>query len=53
MEITKNLIAKKHTFAKCVICKCVFGEDDKNPKSDEHIIPEFLGGKWLCCTKIS
>lgn len=45
MEITKTLIAKKHIFSKCIICKCVFGDDGKNPQSDEHIIPEFLGGK--------
>ena len=44
MEITKALIAKKHTYSKCVICKCVFGENDENPQSDEHLIPEFLGG---------
>ena len=54
MEITKALIAKKHIFAKCVICKSIFGEDDKNPQSDEHLIPEFLGGNFkigiLCKT---
>lgn len=46
MEITKALIGKKYTFSKCVICKCDFGENDKNPQSDEHLIPEFLGGKF-------
>ncbi|MEG1313509.1 MAG: HNH endonuclease, partial [Bacilli bacterium] len=46
MRITKDLIAKNHTFSKCVICKCVFGDDDKNPQSDEHLIPEFLGGNF-------
>lgn len=46
MEITNVLITKKYTFSRCVICKCVFGEDDRNPNSDKHLIPEFLGGEF-------
>lgn len=46
MEITKALITSKHTFSKCVICKYIFRENDENPQSDEHLIPEFLGGKF-------
>jgi len=54
MEVTKGLVAQKHSFSKCVICAHKFAVDDLNPCSDEHIIPEFLGGKFkigiLCKT---
>lgn len=45
MELTRKLIEEKHLFTKCVICKHVFLPEDPNPRSDEHLIPEFLGGK--------
>ncbi|OTG98941.1 HNH endonuclease [Acinetobacter sp. ANC 4973] len=52
MEVTKDSIAQKYNFSKCVICTHKFMDEDPNPCSDEHIIPEFLGGKlkvkFLC-----
>lgn len=45
MELTKSLVDKKHLFTKCAICEHIFVEGDPNPRNEEHIIPEFLGGK--------